>query len=568
MCFEPPLVREVPSLRGGGISEYGKEDYMKKRLLLFIMFLVIALYGCSSQQTPVDFGAFQNMVPDISDADPEGKLILALSGEPTFLNPILYTDSESGAVVDLIFNGLVKANESLEIIPDLAKKWTVSDDGTLWTFYLKQNVKFHDGQPFTVDDVLFTFDKIMDASTNTVRRSLFIINGKPIKFTKLDNYTFQAKLPEPFAPFLISMTMGILPKHMLEGKNINKADFNHKPVGTGPFKFVRYKTADHVLLERNNDYYLGKPLLKNIYFKIISDSTVQLAALRRGEIDVAGIKPKDYKNMIAENKVNIFLYDSLAYSYLGYNCRVKPFDDVNVRRALAYAIDKNAIVKTVMKNMASSAFSHSHPVSWAYSSDVETFPFNPSKAVTMLELSGWKLVDGVMTKNGKSLSFSTYIAKGSDTSQKTSTMIQYFLKQIGVKMDIKILEWSSLLKIINSPDDPKKYDAVMMAWSLGLDPDGYSIWHSSQYPSGFNHNGYENAEVDELLIGGRKITNRDARKKIYAEAYRKIADDQPYYFLWYPRSITGVSRRVGGLSKPGPAGIFIEMEKIFVVNRS
>jgi len=489
---------------------------------------------------------------------------MTLAGDPTYFNPILYTDSESGSVVGLLFNGLIKVNEDLAIVPDLAEKWETKNNGKEWIFHLKKGVLFHDGIELTADDVVYTFQKILDTTTNTVRRSDYVINGKPIAFKKIDKYTVRCVLPETFAPFLLSMGMGIIPKHLLEKENINTADFNRNPIGTGPFKFKTYKTADNVLLVRNDTYFGRKPLLAKIYFKIISEANVRLIALRKGEIDYATVPPKDFEKIKAENKVNVFVYDQLAYTYLGYNYRKPPFSDVRVRQAIAYAVDKRWLIKSIMKDLATPVYSPSHPLLWSHNDNVNKFLYSPEKAKQLLSQAGWKLSNGILKKDGKPFVFDIYMSKGSTTAEKAATKIQQDLKKMGITMNLRVLEWSSLLKIINAPKDPKGYDAVMMAWSLGLDPDSYGIWHSSEYPKGFNHNGYKNKEVDKLLVKGRQVIDQAARKKVYARIYDLIAQDQPYLFLWSPKDVAGVSRRVGGLSKPGPAGLFVNIEDVFV----
>ena len=167
-------------------------------------------------------------------------LFLRLGGEPTFLNPVLSTDSPSSSVNGFIYNGLLRVNESLELEPDLAESYVISEDGLTYTFKLKPNVKWHDGQSFSAHDVKFTFDTILNPKTNTVRRSNYIIDGQPIQFSVVDELTFQAKLPKPFAPFLVHMGMGIIPKHLFENVDVNKAEYNRSPIGTGPFKFQNW----------------------------------------------------------------------------------------------------------------------------------------------------------------------------------------------------------------------------------------------------------------------------------------------------------------------------------------
>lgn len=534
-------------------------------LVLWLSLLLSACIGPNPQpQTSLPKVPQHVMLPASDRADPNGTLVMALSGDPTFFNPILYTDVESGTVADLIFNGLVRVNEKLQFVPDLAASWEVLDQGKTWIFHLRKGVRFHDGIELTADDVVFTFSKILDPKTNTVRRSDYLINGRPVRFIAVDKYTVKAELPESFSPFLSNMTMGIVPKHLLEKEDINTSDFNRKPIGTGPFKFVEYKPSDHVDLVRNDNYFVHSPKLARIYFRIISDANVQLIALRRGEIDEAGIPPKDYASMIRENKVNVFMYDRLGYSYLGFNNRRPPFDDQTVRQAMAYAVDKDIIIKTVLKGLATNAYSPAHPVSWAFNANVEKFPYNPDKAKTLLLTAGYVLRNGILVKDGQPFKFTVLLTKGNPSGEKAAAIIQQQLKTIGVQMEIRLMEWSSLLKIVNSTQKPKQYDAIMMGWGLGVDPDAYSIWHSGEYPAGFNHNGYANRDVDDLLIEGRREMDQQKRKAIYANVYARIAHDQPYLFLWYPRSIVGVSRRVGGLCEPGPAGLFVNIENVFV----
>jgi peptide/nickel transport system substrate-binding protein len=485
--------------------------------------------------------------------DTEGVLRFSLGGEVSVLNPILSTDTASSAVEGTIFTGMVKVNEKLEMVPDLAERWDVSKDGKIWTFHLRKDVKWHDGVPFTAEDVKFTFDSILDPKVNSVRRSDYIIDGKPIQFKVVDKYTLQAVLPKPFAPFLVHAGMSVIPKHLLEGKDINTAEFNRKPVGTGPFIFKEWKSGDHVTVVRNANYYLGKPLLKEIVYKVIPDENSALVALEAGEIDDSGIPPKDYKRMKTVKGIDVYEYDVLLYTYLGLSLANPKFADRRVRQALAYATDKNQLVNLIFRGLASPAYAPSAPVSWAYSDNVPKYPYNLEKAKRLLKEAG--------TEN---LEFTILVNQGNKEREKAAVILQQQYKKIGVKVNVRVLEWSALLKVINAPKDPKDFDAVIIGWALGLDPDAYSIWHSSQYPKGFNFIKYKNPEVDRLLEEGRTTVEKSERKKIYAKLWKIIAEDQPYVFLWYPKAVEGVSDKIGGLSKPGPAGLFLNIEKVFI----
>ena len=252
--------------------------------------------------------------------------------------------------------------------------------------------------------------------------------------------------------------------------------------------------------------------------------------------------------------INVFEFDSLVYTYLGLNIANPKFADKRVRQALAYATNKKQLVNLVLKGLGSAAYAPSAPISWAYSDQVEKYPYHPDKAKQLLKEAG-----------AENLEFTILLNQGNKEREKAAVILQQQYKKVGVKVKLRVLEWSALLKIVNVPKGPKDFEAFIMGWSLGLDPDAYSIWHSSQYPRGFNFIDYKNAKVDKLLKLGRVTMDKSARKKIYAEIWQQIAADQPYVFLWYPRAVVGINERVGGLSKPGPAGLFLNLEKVFVV---
>jgi len=518
---------------------------------LFVIYLLVILAsGCgnpsANKEKPI-------RLADPSKADPNGQLVVSLGGEISVLNPILSTDTSSSAVEGAIFTGMTRINEKLEVVPDLAKSWDVSKDGKTFIFHLRSDVKWHDGYPFTAEDVVFTFDSVLNPKVNSVRRSDYIIDGEPIKFVALDNVTVKAILPKPFAPFLSRSGMSVIPKHILSGKDINTADFNRKPVGTGPFKFKEWVTGDHVTVERNAGYYLGKPKLAEIIYKVIPDENSRLVALESGEVDETGIPPKDYKRMKSIKGINVFEYDALVYTYLGLNLANPKFSDKRVRHALAYATNKEQLVGLIFKGLASPAYAPSAPVSWAYSDDVPKYPYNPEKARELLKAAG-----------ATNLEFTILVNQGNKEREKAAIILQQQYQKVGVKVNIRVLEWSALLKIVNAPRHPKDFEAVIIGWSLGLDPDAYSIWHSSEYPKGFNFINYKNPEVDRLLEEGRTTMDINGRKKIYARLWKVIAEDQPYIFLWYPKAIDGIRERVGGLAKPGPAGLFLNLEEVFV----
>ena len=493
-------------------------------------------------------------------------LRLNLGAEPSILNPLLTTDSTSSALTGRIFNGLVQINEDLEIEPDLAKSYTISDDGLVYLFFLRDDVTWHDGIPFSGEDVLFTFKTLLDPDTNTVRRSSYIFEGKPAQFELLDPYTLKVTLPEPYAPFLEKMAMDIIPKHIYEGEDINRSGYNRTPIGTGPFKFKTWEPGQYVILDKNDNYHHGSPKVESIIYYIILDPQSALIGLKKQELDVNGIPPKDVDSITSVPFLDVYSYYDLNYTYLGFNLKHSLLQEALVRKAIAHAIDKDLIVKGVLKGKGRPAHLPTSPLLWSFPDDENDYiyEYSPEKSKTYLEKAGYVFNKdtALYEKNGISLIFTIVTNQNNKERANTAQLIQNFLKAVGIHVDIQLLEWSSLLKKINSDQDPKDFDAVILGWSLALDPDAYSTWHSSEYPSGFNFVGYNNATVDDLLIQGRRAVVKEKRKEIYNRMYTQIVEDLPYVFLYYPESSVGVNQRVKGLSKPGPGGLMNKIETV------
>ena len=247
---------------------------------------------------------------------------------PKVLNPILSTDVPSAEVHGTIFSSLVSVNDRLEYEPELARSWEVSADGLVWTFHLRDDVYWHDGVPFTAADVLFTFETIMDPHTITIRRGDY---EKVTEWKVIDPHTFQVTFSEPFAPALQAFTMGIIPKHLLEGEDVNIAPFNRAPVGTGPFIFREWVSDVHVVVDRNENYFGQVPYLNSIRWKIIPDDEVRMLELEAGTIDYASIPTIHYRRMLAVPHLYVHRFPGLRFDYFGWNERLPKFDDDRVR---------------------------------------------------------------------------------------------------------------------------------------------------------------------------------------------------------------------------------------------
>ena len=502
-----------------------------------------------------------------SNNENSNSLVLRLGAEPTFLNPILATDSASSSVNGYVFNGLLKVDPDMNLIPDLAETYVVSEDNKLITFTLKDTVLFHDGHKLTAEDVKFTFDTILDSKTNTVRRSDYIIDGKPIKFVVIDEKTIELHLPKPFAPLLYRLTMGIIPKHIYESEDINKSEFNQNPIGTGPFKFSRWEPAQFVLLKRNMSYFSDqKPKLDSVLLKIIPDTNTALISFEKEEIFSCSIPSKDFLRLSKLDYINSFRYYDLGYTYLAFNYENEHFNNKEVRIALTKAIDKQSIVKGVLLGYGKVAHLPTSPEMWTFPKSPFSYSFDVKKAKGILYNQGYRLnkKTKLLEKNNQPFEFKIITNKGNKDREKAAILIQKDLQELGIKVSIQLMEWSSFIAILNGQDSPKDYDAVILGWSLGLDPDAYSIWHSSQYPKGFNFIGYNNKLGDSYLIQGRLELDREKRKQLYQSMYEEIAKDVGYVFLYYPESLIGINKKVKGLSPVGPAGLFNPIESIYL----
>ncbi len=476
-------------------------------------------------------------------------------GDASKLNPILLTDSASGDIVGLVFNGLVKYDKDLHLVGDLAKSWKISSDGLTITFYLRQNVRWHDGQPFTAEDVKFTWDKLVDPKTQTPYASSYILVKRA---TILEKYTFQVEYSEPFAPALDSWGIGILPKHILENQDINTSGFNRKPIGTGPFKFKEWKTAEKIELEVNKDYFEGRAYLDRYAYRVIPDQSAQFLSLQKGEVDQMTLTPDQFTGQETSekgflDKFHKFKYPSLNYIYMGFNLKREIFQDRRVRVAIAHAINKDDIIQKILHGLGHGVTGPYPTTFWAYNYDVKPYSYDLKESEMLLSQAGWKKdKSGKLVKDGKVFEFNLMTNQGNQAREQCATIIQQQLAKLGIQVNIRILAWTAFMDIV---DRQRNFDSVVLGWSLGLDPDCYDIWHSSKTgPNEYNFISYKNSKVDQLLLDGRKTFDQEKRKKIYNKIHELIAYDEPYVFLYVPDNLVAIDKRFRNI-KVAPLGI-------------
>jgi len=515
--------------------------------LAFFTLLVIACLSCSK--------AKESTFYDDPGKPAYGDTIVTASiGEASNLIPILAGDSASHDVANLVYSGLVKYDKNLNIVGVLAKSWELSRDKLSIIFHLRKGVRWQDGTPFTAHDVLYTYKVIVDPKTPTPYSGDF----KPVKEAKVvDDYTFSVTYEKPFAPALQSWAIGILPRHLLEGKDVTTSSLVRKPIGTGPYFFKEWIPADRIVLTANNDYFEGKPYIERRITRVIPDLATMFLELKRYSLDMMGLTPMqalkqtDYPGFRRE--FNKYKYLGFSYVYLGYNLKHELFKDKRVRKAITHAINKQEIIDGILLGQGVEATGPYKPDMWAYNGNVKHYEHSKEKALSLLRDAGFeKQQDGILVKDGKPFEFTVLVNQGNDVRIRTAELIQKRLRDVGINAKIRTIEWATF---VNEFIDKRNFEAVILGWSFGPEPDLFDIWHSSkQGPKEFNFISFENKEVDELIIKARYTMDQEERKKYYFRIQEILADEQPYTFLFIPYSLVAVHKRIKGIES-APAGI-------------
>lgn len=491
-------------------------------------------------------------------------IIMGAIGDASNLIPPLASDASSSSITGHVYSGLIRYDKNMRFEGDLAKSWEISADGREITFHLRKDVTWHDGEPFTSADVLFTYQLMVDPKTPTAYAERY----KQVEHASTpDAYTFKVRYAQPLAPALVSWAIGICPEHLLAEKDVTTSPLARNPVGTGPYRFVKWEAGEQIVLERNEDYYEGAPYIKRIVYKIVPDTTTMFLELQSGGLDYMGLTPLQYARQTDtpafERRFNKYRYPAFAYTYLGYNLRKPMFQDKRVRQAIAYAIDKQEIVEGVLLGLGQPATGPYKPGSWPYHGDVPRYPYEPQRARSLLDEVGWKDLDGdgVREKDGRNFAFTILTNQGNDQRIKTGEIIQRRLQEVGIEVQLRVIEWASFLKEFIHPG---KFDATILGWTIPVDPDGYNIWHSSKTGAReLNFIAYNNPEVDRLLEQGRRVIPIEERRPFYQRLQEILAEDQPYTFLYVPDSLPVVAQRFYGIEE-APAGIMHNFNEWYV----
>jgi len=525
------------------------------RLLLITILnitLLATLVACKSgnensgtaQEKPED----QHAVKTTSDSEPvDGDwLIYHLSAEPATLNPITATDAYEGTINSgKIYETLIERNnETLELEPLLAQSWQISEDKLTYTFKIREGIKWHDGTPFTSEDIVFSYNTIMNPKVDSPQLRSYYQEIRDVK--ALDELTVEFTYARPyFLALEFCGGMPIVPKHIFDKGDFNTNPAGRDPVGTGPYKFVKWTTGREIVVEKNPDYWGEKPKINKIVFKIITDNTVAFQVLKRQELDVSSLTPIQWERQTNTPSFNEN-YDKLSYftpnySYIGWNSKRPYFADRQVRTALTHLVNRELILDKILYNLGAIVTNPFYINSPEYDKSIEPYAYDPAKAEELLKQAGWidHDGDGIRDKDGVKFAFEFLIPGGSETGEKIATILKEELDNMGIQMDIRKTEWAVFTTRLNE----RNFDAVTLAWSMGVESDPYQIWSSTQAESGSNFIGFKNQEVDNLIEEARTEFNREKRMQLYRRFAEIVHNEQPYTFLFCRKSTVAVNKR-------------------------
>lgn len=474
-------------------------------------------------------------------------LVSQLSGEPATLNPITSTDAYSGEIQRFVYESLIKRDpQSMEMVPALAERWTVSGDHLTYTFYLKKNIRWQDGKPFTAKDVRFSFDRINDPKVDAPHLRNYYQDIE--KLDVVDDYTVRFHYRVPYFQALqFCGQIPIVPAHLFkEGEDFNQHPIGRNPVGTGPYKFLRWETGKEIVLVRDDNYWGEKPALKKIVFRIITEPTVALQVLRQGGLDEMGLRAIQWEKQTQSKRFNEdfrkLSYDLPSYSYIGWNMRRPLFSDKRVRQAMTMLVDRELILKKILFGLGTIVSGPFYVNSPEYDKDLKPYPYDPQRALALLTAAGWtpRNGDGILQKNGVPFQFEFLIAASSPFAEQLATILKENLKDVGIDMSIRKLEWAVFVQRI----EDHEFDACTLAWSLGWESDPYQVWHSSQaVAKGSNFVGFVSPESDRLMEEARREFDAEKRRQLYYRFQEIVHDEQPYTFLFTTKALQAVSRR-------------------------
>jgi len=465
-----------------------------------------------------------------SQAPDPNTLVMIIESSPTNLDPRVGIDAQSERIGELLFDALLTRDQHLNVQPGLAERWEIPDPLT-YVFQLHRGVTFHDGRPLTSRDVKWTFDSLLEGKIRSTKSAAYRFVDR---VEARDDFTVVFHLKEPNATLLWNLSegaSGIVPYGSLD-------EVTRQPIGSGPFKFVSAEQDKEVVVERNDNYWGTKARLRRVRFTIVPDATTRALELRKGSADAA-INAFTSDTIVAlERQPNLQVERApgTVLSYLAFNLRDPTLQDVRVRQAIAYAIDRAPLLQYIWRGFAQPALSVLPPQSWAYDQDVASYPHNPEKARQLLDAAGYGARDGVRF----------HLTMKTSTEESTrllAAVLQQQLRDVGIALDIRTFEFATFFADVTSG----AFQLYSLRWIGGNeDPDIFeSSFHSKRFPpKGANRGFYSNPVVDNLIDQARRETDLNIRKRLYAQVQEALGREIPYINLWYFDNVLVHTRRV------------------------
>jgi len=479
---------------------------------------------------------------------PPGYLVVGIESYPLQVDPRYATDANSVRVGNLIYNSLLRADDRSQLRRELAEDWRMLDDRT-YLFDIRKGIKFHNGQLLTAADVKFTYESILDPNNRSPKRGLL---RSLQSLEQTGTFQLRFRLTAPHAPFVEQFTLGIVPAN-----SAIAATSTQPPLGSGPFMLQAVESGEKVTLKANSDYWEGKSSLPGLVFKNVPDAIVRVLEFKKGSIDFMqnDLEPDVLPWLRRSTGADIDAHQGTTFQYIGINLTHPILKHAKVRQALAHAIDRDRMIRHLLKDTATAANSLLSPLNWAYAASAQRWSYDPARAKQLLDEAGFNDPDGDGPLPRFRLSFKT---TNIDLRRRIAEALKEQLQQVGIELEIRSYEWGTFFSDVKRGN----FHLYSLAWVGVMDPDiFFQIFHSaSAPPNGDNRGRYSNPQIDRLLEQGRMTTDIATRKLIYRRVQEILAEDLPYVPLWWWKNVIVKKASIQSFT-PYPDGDLISLKE-------
>ncbi|HPT75142.1 MAG TPA: ABC transporter substrate-binding protein [Defluviitaleaceae bacterium] len=522
----------------------------KLKSLMLAFFLILNMTSCTYNEDNNSIDpqeTEEEQTVELPEPTKGGEMIISFR-MPKTLNPLLNEDYTVDQVLKLVFDTLIDFDESQKPIANLATDWTFSNDGTTITINLRQGVQWHDGDPFTARDVIFSLDVIKNApSTSPYKKCIENI----VSYKAEGDYTVKIFYNQPFSGAVYALYFPVIPAHIYETSS-GQALLEKVPVGTGAYKLGEYKVAKELQLEVNPAWFKGEPYIERIKVLVIPDEETELYSFEQGQIDLIGTNAVDWGKYAQSGESRVKEYVTSYYDFIGFNFNKVLFQDKKARKAVAYVIDKQNILENQYLNHGVLTDVPISPTSWLYCDEIEKYNYDIEKAKELLVESGWSDSDndGVLDKtmNGSKIDFifNLLVESEDETRKEAAREIIKMLSELGIKVNLEEVSKEEFLIRLQE----KNFDAFIGGWKLSPIPDFTFAFHSSQIENGSNFISFRSEQMDSLLEKAFTAVGEENMKMAYDELQKYIADELPYISLYFRNAALITHDRIQGELKP------------------